>query len=97
MEFIRKHTDGPLCFDGNDIRNKNGRLIIDCDNIKPYDMNAMVMAPDMINYMVERAEYLQEITKGPDDSSFNDATKRNKAELKRILEILRAAGVEVVE
>lgn len=26
----------------------------------------------------------------------NDATKRNKVELKRILEILRAAGVEVV-
>jgi hypothetical protein len=61
------------------------------------DMDLLLTSPKMAEYMMERAEYLNEITSSPDDSQFNDATKRNKAELKRILGILKEAGVEVVE
>lgn len=50
----------------------------------------------MLEYMVERAEWLSEQTQ-INDSQFNDGWKAKKEELARILEIIKAAGVEVVE
>ena len=98
MQFKTNHSPGPWSFDEHDIRDKNGFYITDAEIIRdPGDIKPIVMIPAMLEYMMERAEYLNEITSSPDDSQFNDATKRNKAELKRILGILKDAGVEVVE
>ena len=98
MQFKTNHSPGPWSFDCHDIRDANGHYIIDTDDVQNiFDVKAITQIPAMLEYMMERAEYLNEITSSPDDSQFNDATKRNKAELKRILGILKEAGVEVVE
>lgn len=49
----------------------------------------------MLKYMMERAEWLSEQTQ-INDSQFNDGWKAKKEELSRILEIIKAAGVEVL-
>ena len=54
---------------------------------------AILQIPAMRDYMIERANDISSFLK----DKWNDDYKTSRSELARILEILRAAGVEVVE
>ena len=97
MQFKTNHSPGPWSFDCHDIRDANGHYIIDTDDIQNiFDVNAITQIPTMLEYMMERAKLLHEQTE-INDSQFNDGYKPRKEELKKILAILKDAGVEVVE
>ena len=102
-----KHTEGPWASDTK-IKNSlsvcyseiNGSIVasIYCD----YDANLISQAPAMRDYMIKRAEVLENELKYADSIAdhfeligFTEPEKRE--ELTRIIEIIKAAGVEVVE
>ena len=106
MKFISKHTEGPWDSDTK-IKNSlpvcyseiNGIIVasIYCD----YDANLISQAQAMLDYMIERAKKLDasiSLTGSSDIlmQAFGDFQKEDKQELTRIIEILKAAGVEVI-
>ena len=99
---VELNIDGVYAGKNNLVFNKTG-FICECsrqhrkfENAKQTEYNAKLIsiAPDMIDYLIKRAEYLCEIT-SIDDSDFNDATIENKKDLNRILKMIRSSGVEV--
>ena len=107
MKFIRKHTGGSWVrpHGGYIICKKYGLPIAKIiehtvssfskeeDNA---NADAVSQIPAMLNYLIERAELLLEQTKF-NSSQFNDGIDLKKQEFTRILEMIKAAGVEVVE
>lgn len=98
MEFKTKYPEGnwtteKTLFDARDMIYDGHGNVVCRSGMNSYSeiyTKAILQIPAMRDYMIERAEKLSEIISGnPYD------TKRK--ELSRILEILRAAGVEVVE
>ena len=94
MQFKTNHSPGPWSFDCHDIRDANGHYIIDTDDVQNiFDVKAITQIPAMLEYMMDQAKeissFLQD--KWPDDF------KTSRHELKKILAILKDAGVEVVE
>ena len=88
MKFKTNHSPGPWAFDAHDIRDANGHYIIDTDDIqKMSDIKAITQVPAMLEYMMDRARMM---------SIYGFSAVEN-SELKRILTILKDAGVEVVE
>ena len=97
MQFKTNHSPGPWSFDCHDIRDANGHYIINTDDIQNiFDVKAITQIPTMLEYMMEREKLLHEQTE-INDSQFNDGYKPRKEELKKILAVLKDAGVEVVE
>ena len=107
MQFKTNHSPGPftvqedsdehncLILDvaGNTIAEQwsTSSDVVDASNIKLFKA-----APAMLEYMMERAKLLHEQTE-INDSQFNDGYKPRKEELKKILAILKDAGVDVIE
>ena len=88
MQFKTNHSPGPWSFDFHDIRDANGHYIIDTDDIqKMSDIKAIAQVPAMLAYMMARARAM----------SIYGFSAAENSELKRILAILKDAGVEVVE
>ena len=88
MKFKTNHSPGPWVFDCHDIRDANGHYIIDTDDIqKMSDIKAITQVPVMLGYMMDRARMM---------SIYGFSAVEN-SELKRILAILKDAGVEAVE
>ena len=91
-----------------DIRGKDGRrisvVVMDYPmGVKTMDanINLILQAPTMRDYLIERAKKLDasiSLTGSSDIlmQAFGDFQKEDKQELTRIIEILKAAGVEVV-
>ena len=107
MKFIRKHTEGPWVrqHGGYIICKKYGLQIakiikhtVSSLSKQEDDANAdaVLQVPAMLDYMIERAELLSEQTQF-NDSQFDDGWKSKKRELSRLIEMIKAAGVEVVE
>ena len=100
MKFIRKHTEGKLVCEGHNIfaysDKYHGRLVgvvyDHGDRQSKFDAMAFSQRNAMLDYMIERAEKLNYWIE-------NKQLIRNgsREELTRIIEILKAAGVEVVE
>lgn len=94
MKFIRSHSTGTYNKTPNrgfniDICNGSGPWVATMDILS--DVEMFLAAPDMIDYLIERAEWLNSNM----EHYWNAVPHRQ--ELDRILNILRAAGVEVVE
>ena len=88
MQFKINHSPGPWSFDCHDIRDADGHYIIDTDDIqKMSDIKAIAQVPSMLEYMMYRARMM----------SIYGFSAAENSELKRILAILKDAGVEVVE
>ena len=98
MQFKTNHSPGPWALDDYD----DGRLayintmgfnisISGTDS----DILLCIAAPKMVEYLIDRAKLLHEQTE-INDSQFNDGYKPRKEELKKILAILKDAGVEVI-
>lgn len=103
MIFIRKHTEGPwredIWFCDGDVfvtTSDDGHICHIVSNNITEDSRLISQAPAMLDYLIERAELLDEQTHF-NDSAFDDGWKSKKQELYRLLEIIRAAGVEVEE
>ena len=126
MKFIRKHTGGPwfkvqrtnnpdTYSIGEHVQTK-GNIITThyichvSDGISEPVADAITQIPTMINYMIERAEFLEKDIKAL-EHSISETEKYSslgakperieksmaEKELSRILEIIKAAGVEVKE
>ena len=122
MKFIRKHTEGPFIGepkhspgpwavaktdDGNfGIISKYGEWIARC--YSPVDNARLIAAaPDMLGYLIERAEILfqranemsglidEAITWGSSGLNAQECLRETDEELSRLLEIIKATGVEV--
>lgn len=101
IEFKTKYTPGQWLFDGFDIGSEHG-FIIDCDGIPLNDdVNLIVQAPQMAEYMMGRAKELHEEINmyycSPSSWIDEDIKKDTINELKVILSTLKDAGIEVVE
>ena len=101
MKFIRKHTEGPFVWAGIHIFQQKDNFfeiaeVNERRGISKAHKNVLlfVQAPSMLDYLIERAELLSEQTQF-NDSQFDDGWKSKKRELSRLLEIIKAAGVEV--
>ena len=101
MEFIRKHTEGQwiqriynehMVISPKDhvvvARCGIGEISVYCDSI------LISQAPTMLDYLIERAEKLNDEVQ---DEWVDEFTEHRKQELSRLIEIIKAAGVEVVE
>ena len=99
MKFIRKHTEGPFEIQEyeffSEILDKDKNLIAHIF-LNKSDAETMHVFDKMLDYLIERAKLLAEQTQF-NDSQFDDGWKPRKQELSRILEIIRAAGVEVID
>ena len=96
MKFIMKHTEGPWVVNkdskcGGIESELSGHIICECI-YDPDDENLISQSPAMRDYMIKRAEKLNYWIE-------NKQLIRNgsREELSRIIEILKAAGVEVAE
>lgn len=103
IEFKTKYTEGPWVFDGCDIRGRGG-LVVDGDAISTYaNVRIILNSAEMAEYMMERAKFLhkketeiqEEIANGNHDAALADMVVGR--ELAKILQILKDAGIEVVE
>ena len=104
MKFKRKHTEGPFKTLRFNIVAKDGSIIAQvvpwdesgCHEEDTANLRGMMMFDVMIDYLIERAEWLAKDTQF-NDSAFDDGWKRKRQELLRLVEILTEAGVEVKE
>lgn len=109
MKFIRKHTEGPWKAhdNGPEIGNWNhheiqfgndGECVAEIVHEKA-DADAISQTIPLLEYAIERAEYLSKCVdgyKGIKKEDWPMDCKYEKQELSRLLEIIRAAGVEVI-
>ena len=95
MQFKTKHSHGPfeVHFEDGDwfILDANGRIIAetwgaDNEDMSEANRNLFAQAPAMLEYMMDRARMM---------SIYGFSAVEN-SELKRILAILKDAGVEVI-
>ena len=113
MKFIRKHTEGQwiqrIYNEHMVISPKDHVVVARCGigEISVYcDSLLISQAPTMLDYIIERAEYIHKILvynygypkeTEPKEEYAVMEYRSLKTELSRILEIIKAAGVEVVE
>ena len=102
MKFIRKHTEGSWA-DRIMVKSvSNSITISECSSIGFFcDALLISQAPAMLDYLIERAGFLEKEIEYADSVAdhfeligFTEPEKRE--ELSRLLEIIKAAGVEVV-
>jgi hypothetical protein len=99
MKFIRKHTEGPFTVIKNDTENPyvmSGEEVIAENIYNGYDADAIGVFDKILDYLIERAGYLDAKFKTSQKYS-SKAHDDDHEELTRLLEIIRAAGVEVID
>ena len=112
MKFIRKHTEGPFRRVGWKVLTEIGVIIAE---ILPWDISgcreedhanieAILSFDKMLNYLIERAEYINKILvynygypkeTEPKEEYAVMEYRSLKTELSRLIEMVKAAGVEV--
>lgn len=100
MEFKTKHSPTPFEIHHEDgdwlILDANGRIIAetwgaDNEDMSEANRDLFVSAPAMLEYMIDRADFISNVL------SKYGSIEIYREELKRILAILKDAGVEVIE
>ena len=113
MKFIRKHTEGPWKHSTHNehivISPKDYVVVAKCGigEVSVYcDSLLISQAPAMLDYLIERAEYIHKILVlnygYPSESEPREEYavveyRSLKTELFRLLEIIKAAGVEIID
>jgi len=106
MEFRRKHSKGPFKSEGIGLFSNSGKLLFSVCYQETYeqceaDIKAISQFENMIDYMIGRAKYhLNEILSLESCEETHYTARiltEEKSELRRVLQIIRNAGVEVVE
>ena len=108
MQFKTNHSPWPFEIHHEDgdwlILDSNGRIIAetwgaDNEDMSEANRDLFCAAPSMLKYMIERAKYIS--TELSSDkfifNRYNTLYRKLYEELKRVLAILKDAGVEVIE